>query len=175
MACKDCKEGKKKCGCKTKLVACIGPKGDKGNTGDTGPQGPAGPAGGGLIELKVSFTPTQMRTAFSAPIQVVAAPGAGFALVAEYCEARRTKATTDYTSSGLLITSIQSSAAQLFTSNSFLTAPLVPAFQIAKMTPATVNVNVYENTPLYLQAGIADSVVGDDIITIWLAYRIITL
>lgn len=141
-----------------------------------GPIGPIGPQGkdGSLVEIQMSFTPNQIKEAHSIPIEVVAAPGHGFALAAEYCDVRRVRGSAPYTSLGLLITSQPSSAGQLITPTNFLTGAITTPY-ITKMTPTAVNINIVENTALYLQTGTADSGSGDDIITIWLSYRKISL
>jgi hypothetical protein len=54
---------------------------DASVTGPPGPTGPTGPAGGGLNVATVALTASQINHLFSAPQTVLAAPGAGKAIV----------------------------------------------------------------------------------------------
>jgi len=161
---------KNKCCC-PKVISKTGPQGKPGRDGRDGKDG-------SLLEIRFDPTPSQVRSAFSTPIAFIPAPGVGKAIAIESVTARRKFVTTGYTSNGIIITSQPTSGGQFGTVNTFLSAADAG---FAPLTSISVNMlslnalvfNVYENAPVYFEVGTADSLVGDDLITVWVRYRIL--
>lgn len=169
-----CQCNKVKCGC-VRTISKTGKQGKNGRNGKDGKDGKDGT----LIETRFDFTPAQVKAAHSTPVVMLPAPGVGKGIAVDSARVRREFVTAGYTSTGVLITSAPTSAAQAATSGNFLSVaagsfPGKTSIQVNMMHDFNVALNIYENTPLYFEVGSADSVTGDDLITVWISYRIVT-
>lgn len=169
-----CQCKKNPCCCE-RVVTKTGPRGPKGRDGKPGKDGKDSSG----FDAVFTLTPNQVKNAHGTPVLLIPAPGPGKAISVTHAVARRKFVTGGYPSSvGIILTSNPTSAGQVGTASNFLSVSssgLGTAIMANMVKTDNVILNVYENAPLYFQTGSADSASGDDIITVFVSYKILTL
>ena len=124
---------------------------------------------------KVVIPTAQVLTLNSAPVQLVAAPGAGYAIEVISASVKVDFNTTAYATNVLL--NIKNSGATYPTNKlNCLDSTVSMIKQISfTSTSSTTNTQTIENAALNLEVETGDPTAGDSDITIYVTYRIITL
>lgn len=151
-------------------------KGEKGDPGATGS------GGAGILSVKVSISSASIKTGFSAPIDVIAAPGDGFAIDIISAAVRYTFATTAYNTGKNISLKASSGTYAQFISSDILNktsarfSKLYDASSIlANVTPTVDMLNQLAFNSKIVAVVDADSTIGDATATLYVSYRIITL
>ena len=128
-----------------------------------------------IKEVKIDIPTAQVLTLNSVPVQLVAAPGAGYAIEVLSASVKVDFNTTAYATNVLL--NIKNSGATYPTNKlNCLDSTVSMIKQISfTSTSSTTNTQTIENAALNLEVETGDPTAGDSDITIYVTYRIITL
>lgn len=125
--------------------------------------------------VKVALTSVQLLALDATAIQVVAAPGAGYAIVVQSCAYKFTYGTTQYSGGSVVLKSAGAN-----TSNPFLQIAsqiIQAAADRSGSLPGNTGTGIhaiYENSALELKANSAISA-GDGTLTVWVTYSVIEI
>lgn len=132
-------------------------------------------ASGSIQQVKYTLTSAEILNSFTAPVTLVAAPGAGYALQLISVAYRLNFNTTAYTTAGnsIIIANTAGSQQAVISNTNFLSAGTTKfgAGPVAHQN----NTSVVENEPLQFAQSTSNPTLGDSTMDLYLTYTIITL
>jgi len=157
-----------KCGCNITSTT-KGEKGEKGNNGEIGPEGPQGPGGADFLYATVNLVPNQIKSLFSSPVEAIASPGTGFAILPIQIASNYIFNTESFENNVSM--TIQSASSNLFVKTTSIYAS--DRFVIEQFGNNSTS-QLKENSPLIINST-EDSTTGDGSLVIYISYRIISV
>lgn len=130
-------------------------------------------------QLKKSFTAAQIKALNTTPIALVAAPGAGFAVVPIAVMGRLTFGTVAYATNTTLNVGYTAGSDPLYTNTSLLTtttgAPIQPFFPLAQSGTGNNDNEYIANAALNLSVPTGNPTAGDGLLDVYISYIILPL
>lgn len=169
---------KGKCGCNISTTT-KGDKGDAGTAGTVGATGATGPAGtagnNNVLITKLTLTTAQILTLSTIPIQIVPAPGVGFALQVIDAMIRLNYNSIAYTTNPTIAISNSGSSLYQYSIPRVLGDTITKIGVGANQFSAIGVSQVIENTALMVSVIGVDPLAGNSSINVYLTYGIVAL